>query len=42
MVARELDVRGLPKPDKHPATFAAYEDLPVGATFVLVNNLTNP
>ena len=38
MGEQELDVRGLPKPDKHPAIFAAYEHLPVGAAFVLVNN----
>ena len=38
MVELELDVRGLPKPDKHPAIFAAYQYLPVGAAFVLVNN----
>jgi len=38
MVEQELDVRGLPKPDKHPAIFAAYEQLAVGAAFVLVNN----
>lgn len=35
---RELDVRPLRKPDKHPAIFAAYADLPVGASFVLVND----
>lgn len=34
----ELDVRPLPKPDKHPAIFAAYDSLPVGGAFVLVNN----
>lgn len=38
MGEQELDVRRLPKPDKHPAIFAAYEHLPVGAAFVLVNN----
>ncbi|SBS74062.1 conserved hypothetical protein [uncultured Mycobacterium sp.] len=38
MSDRELDVRGLPKPDKHPAIFAVYEHLPVGDAFVLVNN----
>ncbi len=38
MAEQELDVRGLPKPDKHPAIFADYEHLPVGAAFVLVNN----
>ena len=38
MTEHELDVRGLPKPDKHPAIFAAYDSLPVGAAFVLVNN----
>jgi uncharacterized protein (DUF2249 family) len=38
MVSLELDVRGLPKPDRHPAIFAAYQYLPVGAAFVLVNN----
>jgi uncharacterized protein (DUF2249 family)/quercetin dioxygenase-like cupin family protein len=35
---QELDVRGLRKPDKHPAIFAAYAALPVGASFVLVND----
>ncbi len=30
MGERELDVRGLPKRDKHPAIFATYEQLPVG------------
>lgn len=35
---QELDVRRLRKPDKHPAIFAAYADLPVGASFVLVND----
>ena len=38
MVDRELDVRPLSKPDKHPAVFAAYEALAVGESFVLVNN----
>lgn len=38
MPVQELDVRGLPKPDKHPAVFAAYGSLPVGGSFVLVNN----
>jgi uncharacterized protein (DUF2249 family)/quercetin dioxygenase-like cupin family protein len=35
---RELDVRGIRKPDKHPAIFAAYAALPVGGAFVLVND----
>ncbi|HEX5993987.1 MAG TPA: DUF2249 domain-containing protein [Jiangellales bacterium] len=34
----ELDVRPLRKPDKHPAIFAAYDNLAVGESFVLVNN----
>ncbi|WP_284252297.1 DUF2249 domain-containing protein [Pseudolysinimonas kribbensis] len=34
----ELDVRGIRKPDKHPAIFAAYAALPVGGAFVLVND----
>ena len=34
----DLDVRSLRKPDKHPTIFAAYDRLPVGAAFVLVNN----
>ncbi|CAJ1498266.1 DUF2249 domain-containing protein [[Mycobacterium] burgundiense] len=38
MTEQQLDVRGLPKPDKHPAIFAAYAHLPVGGSFVLVNN----
>lgn len=33
-----LDVRPLRKPDKHPAIFAAYDALPVGGSFVLVND----
>jgi uncharacterized protein (DUF2249 family)/quercetin dioxygenase-like cupin family protein len=36
--AQELDVRGLRKPDKHPTIFGAYAALPVGASFVLVND----
>jgi uncharacterized protein (DUF2249 family)/quercetin dioxygenase-like cupin family protein len=36
--ARELDIRGTRKPDKHPAIFAAYAGLPVGSAFVLVND----
>jgi uncharacterized protein (DUF2249 family) len=35
---QELDVRSLAKPDKHPAIFAAYTSLTVGASFVLVIN----
>ncbi len=34
----ELDVRRLRKPDKHPAIFAAYEALPAGESFVLIND----
>lgn len=37
-MTHELDVRGLPKSDKHPAIFAAYQQLLTGADFVLVNN----
>ncbi|HVE25431.1 MAG TPA: DUF2249 domain-containing protein [Sporichthya sp.] len=35
---RELDVRPLAKPDKHPTIFAAYSELAVGGSFVLVND----
>jgi uncharacterized protein (DUF2249 family)/quercetin dioxygenase-like cupin family protein len=35
---QEVDVRPLRKPDKHPAIFATYAELPVGASFVLVND----
>ena len=35
---RELDVRGMPKPQKHPTIFATYAELPVGGAFVLVND----
>lgn len=35
---QELDVRTLRKPDKHPTIFATYASLPVGASFVLVND----
>lgn len=38
MADNELDVRQLRKPDKHPMIFAAYAALPVGGSFVLVNN----
>lgn len=38
MAEVELDVRPLRKPDKHPAIFAAYDALPVGAGLLLVNN----
>ncbi len=34
----ELDVRGMRKPDKHPAIFAAYAALPVDGALVLVND----
>lgn len=34
----EVDVRGLRKPDKHPRIFAAYRGLPVGGSFVLIND----
>jgi uncharacterized protein (DUF2249 family) len=34
----ELDVRQLRKPDKHPTIFACYTELPIGGSFVLVNN----
>lgn len=36
--SQELDVRQLRKPDKHPTIFAAYAELPVGDSFVLVND----
>jgi len=35
---QELDVRGMRKPDKHPAIFAAYAALDVGQAFTLVND----
>lgn len=35
---QQLDVRPLRKPDKHPRIFAAFDDLAVGESFVLVNN----
>ncbi len=35
---QEVDVRSLPKPDKHPVIFAAYDRLPLGGNFVLVND----
>lgn len=37
-MATELDVRPLPKPDKHPTIFAAYRALPVGGSIMLVND----
>lgn len=35
---KELDVRRLRKPDKHPAIFGTYDELYVGESFVLVND----
>ena len=35
---KELDVRGMKKPDKHPTIFATYDTLSVGESFVLVND----
>ena len=37
-VEEELDVRSLRKPDKHPTIFSTYRALPVGGSFVLVND----
>lgn len=34
----ELDVRQLAKPQKHPTIFASYAELPVGGSFVLIND----
>ncbi|MGH3246710.1 MAG: DUF2249 domain-containing protein [Trebonia sp.] len=34
----ELDVRPLRKPDKHPAIFQSYRDVPVGESLLLVND----
>lgn len=38
MAANELDVRRLRKPGTHPTMFAACAALPVGESFILVNN----
>lgn len=38
MADNELDVRCLPQPDKQPTTLATYANLPIGESFVLVNN----
>ncbi|WP_084960700.1 DUF2249 domain-containing protein [Thermoactinospora rubra] len=38
MPGQELDVRPLPKPDKHPRIFQEFDGLAVGESFVLVNN----
>ena len=35
---RQLDVRGMRKPDKHPTIFATYADLPSGGAFILIND----
>ncbi|WP_417234200.1 DUF2249 domain-containing protein [Arthrobacter sp.] len=34
----ELDARSLPKPQRHPAIFDAYSKLPVGGSFILLND----
>ncbi len=36
--AQELDMRELRKPDRHPTVFAAYTQLPVDGSIVLVND----
>jgi uncharacterized protein (DUF2249 family) len=36
--ASELDVRAIPKPQRHPLIFARFDALPVGESFVLVNS----
>ena len=33
-----LDVRGMRKPDKHPTIFATFRALPLGSSFVLIND----
>lgn len=38
MTEVELDVRPLPKPEKHPAIFAAFDALAVGDAVLLINN----
>ena len=38
MPDQELDVRPLPKPDKHPRIFQLFGALAVSESFVLVNN----
>lgn len=38
MSIKELDVRPLRKPDKHPTIFAAYRALQVGEAIVLIND----
>lgn len=38
MPEQELDVRKLPKPEKHPAIFRTYDGLAAGELFVLVSN----
>ncbi|HEY7010804.1 MAG TPA: DUF2249 domain-containing protein [Jatrophihabitantaceae bacterium] len=37
MTASELDVRDVPKPQRHPLIFKRFADLGVGESFVLVN-----
>lgn len=38
MTNSEVDVRRIPQPDKQPTTLTTYANLPVGESFVLVNN----
>ncbi len=38
MTDRELDVRPMRKPDKHPLIFRAYDELPAGESLLLVND----
>ncbi|MCO8270401.1 DUF2249 domain-containing protein [Actinoplanes sp. TRM 88003] len=38
MSETQVDVRPVPKPQKHPMIFEAFDALAVGESFVLVNN----
>ncbi len=38
MTSQELDVRPLPKPEKHPTIFASFVGLEVGESLVLIND----
>jgi uncharacterized protein (DUF2249 family)/quercetin dioxygenase-like cupin family protein len=35
---REVDVRPLPKAEKHPVVFGAFDEIPVGGSILLVND----
>ncbi|WP_424529939.1 DUF2249 domain-containing protein [Sphaerisporangium viridialbum] len=38
MPVQEIDVREVPRPERHPRIFALFAELEAGESFVLINN----